>query len=206
MSLLRLSEPLLALCFWHTNSCMSNQTDERSFCLPSLVTTRNVAESLRSHKHHMDMCRIYLYTSLTSLTLPQLVALLLVLVCHSNVPWKNYSRSQPPAISSDYELLRRGCVGNNETRARNKLARPLRKYREKYLEFEVLTAAVTKSTILWDITPCSPLSVNRRFWETYRLHIQSRTNELSKRPAWKQVAQKVVLEKNTICLEATATY
>jgi hypothetical protein len=29
--------------------------------------------------------------------------------------------------------------------------------------FEVLTAVVMKSSILWDITPCSPLRVNRRF-------------------------------------------
>jgi hypothetical protein len=31
-----------------------------------------------------------------------------------------------------------------------------------------------KSTIFWDITPCSPLSVNRRFGGTYRLHLQGR--------------------------------
>jgi hypothetical protein len=28
-----------------------------------------------------------------------------------------------------------------------------------------------KSTILWDITPCSPLIVNRRFRGTYHLHL-----------------------------------
>jgi hypothetical protein len=33
--------------------------------------------------------------------------------------------------------------------------------------FEVLTAAVMKSTIFWDITPCSSLKVNRRFGATY---------------------------------------
>jgi hypothetical protein len=33
--------------------------------------------------------------------------------------------------------------------------------------FEVLTAMVMKSTIFWDITPCSPLNVNRRFGGTY---------------------------------------
>jgi hypothetical protein len=38
--------------------------------------------------------------------------------------------------------------------------------------FEVLTAVVMKGTIFWDITPCSPLSVNRRFGETYRFHLQ----------------------------------
>jgi hypothetical protein len=32
--------------------------------------------------------------------------------------------------------------------------------------FEVLTAVVLKSTIFWDITPCSPLRVNQRFGGT----------------------------------------
>jgi hypothetical protein len=31
-----------------------------------------------------------------------------------------------------------------------------------------------KNNIFWDITLCSPLKVNGRFGETYRLHIQSR--------------------------------
>jgi hypothetical protein len=35
--------------------------------------------------------------------------------------------------------------------------------------FEVLTPVVMKSTIFWDTTLCSPLKVNRRFGETYRL-------------------------------------
>jgi hypothetical protein len=30
----------------------------------------------------------------------------------------------------------------------------------RYVGFEVLTAVVMKSTIFWDITPCSPLKVN----------------------------------------------
>jgi hypothetical protein len=38
-----------------------------------------------------------------------------------------------------------------------------------YLEFEVCTAVIMKSTIFWDITPCSPLKVNRRFGGVYRL-------------------------------------
>jgi hypothetical protein len=32
-----------------------------------------------------------------------------------------------------------------------------------YVGFEVFTAVVIKSTIFWDITPCSPLSVNLCF-------------------------------------------
>jgi hypothetical protein len=31
-----------------------------------------------------------------------------------------------------------------------------------------------KSNIFWDITPCSPLKINRRFGGTYRLHLQGR--------------------------------
>jgi hypothetical protein len=42
--------------------------------------------------------------------------------------------------------------------------------------FEVFTAVVMKSINFWDITPCSPLSVNRRFGETYRLPLPGRRN------------------------------
>jgi hypothetical protein len=47
-----------------------------------------------------------------------------------------------------------------------------------------------KSTIFWDITPCSPLSVNWRFGGTYRLHLQDRKNKLGKKLVWKQVASR----------------
>jgi hypothetical protein len=44
--------------------------------------------------------------------------------------------------------------------------------------FTVQTASINdlwmKSAIFWDITPCSPLEVNRRFGGTYRLHFQVR--------------------------------
>jgi hypothetical protein len=43
-----------------------------------------------------------------------------------------------------------------------------------------------KSINFWDITPCSPLSVNRRFGGTYRLHLQGRTNNFSKQAGGKQ--------------------
>jgi hypothetical protein len=39
---------------------------------------------------------------------------------------------------------------------------------------EVLTTVVIKSTIFWDITPCSPFKVNQRLGGTYRLHLQGR--------------------------------
>jgi hypothetical protein len=41
--------------------------------------------------------------------------------------------------------------------------------------FQVLTEVAMKtSSIFWDITPCSPLKVNRRFGGTYRTHLQGR--------------------------------
>jgi hypothetical protein len=47
-------------------------------------------------------------------------------------------------------------------------------FNEFYIVFEVLTAVVMKSTIFWDITPCSALKVNRRLGGTYHLHLQGR--------------------------------
>jgi hypothetical protein len=44
-----------------------------------------------------------------------------------------------------------------------------------------------KSIIFWDMTPCSPLSYNRHFGGTYRLHLQGHRNRFSK-PESKQVA------------------
>jgi hypothetical protein len=34
-----------------------------------------------------------------------------------------------------------------------------------------------KSIIFWDMTPCNPLSVNRCFGKTYRLHLEGRRNK-----------------------------
>jgi hypothetical protein len=43
-----------------------------------------------------------------------------------------------------------------------------------FVGFEVLTVVVMKIAILWRVTPCSPLNVNRRFWGTHCLHLQDR--------------------------------
>jgi hypothetical protein len=45
-----------------------------------------------------------------------------------------------------------------------------------------------KSSIFWDITPCSPFKANRRFGGTYCLHFQGR--RISR--ALKQVARKEI--------------
>jgi hypothetical protein len=42
------------------------------------------------------------------------------------------------------------------------------------VEFEILTAVVMKSSIFWDITPCSPLKVNRHFGRTCRIYFKGR--------------------------------
>jgi hypothetical protein len=51
-----------------------------------------------------------------------------------------------------------------------------------------------KSTIFWDITPCSPLSVNRRFGGTYRFHLQGRKNKLTK----KRTTRRYIPENGTL--------
>jgi hypothetical protein len=43
---------------------------------------------------------------------------------------------------------------------------------EEGIGFDVLTAVVMKSSVFWDITPCSSVKVNRHIGETYRLHLQ----------------------------------
>jgi hypothetical protein len=43
-----------------------------------------------------------------------------------------------------------------------------------YSRFEVFKAVVMKGSIFWDITPCSPLEVNRRFGGKCRLYLQGR--------------------------------
>jgi hypothetical protein len=65
------------------------------------------------------------------------------------------------------------------------MAQPL--YQWNYVGFEVLTAVVMKNTIFWDITPCSPLSVNR-FGGIYRLHLpcrRIRRARLQSESSWK---------------------
>jgi hypothetical protein len=52
--------------------------------------------------------------------------------------------------------------------------------RTEYVGLEVLTPVVMKSAIFWDLTPCSPLKVNRSSGRTYRLHLQDRGISLAR--------------------------
>jgi hypothetical protein len=45
-------------------------------------------------------------------------------------------------------------------------------FRNVIIGSEVLTAAVMKNSVFWDITLCSPLEVNRCFGGTYWFHFQ----------------------------------
>jgi hypothetical protein len=66
----------------------------------------------------------------------------------------------------------RRCVKKIVLNASKK--RRKRKQSVGFVGFQVLTAVVMKSTMFRNITPCSPLEVNRRFGRTYRLHLQGR--------------------------------
>jgi hypothetical protein len=43
-----------------------------------------------------------------------------------------------------------------------------------YVGFGILTAVAMQSSVFWDITPCNPLKLNRRFGITYHLDFQTR--------------------------------
>jgi hypothetical protein len=45
-----------------------------------------------------------------------------------------------------------------------------------HVGFEILTVVILKSAVFWDIMPCSPLKVNRRFGGTCRLQLQGKNN------------------------------
>jgi hypothetical protein len=78
-----------------------------------------------------------------------------------------------------------------------------------YIRFEVLTAVVMNSSILWDVIPCNPLKVNERFGSTRHLHLQS--GRLSQaRTRLKQVATRAcfmlvsyMIYSSTLKMEAT---
>jgi hypothetical protein len=61
------------------------------------------------------------------------------------------------------------------------------------VEFDVLAAMVMKSTIFWNIKPCSPLKLNRRFGGIYRLRLQGRRISRARnqrRSRWRYVPPK----------------
>jgi hypothetical protein len=65
-----------------------------------------------------------------------------------------------PQMEGHWKKNKRGYIGMSWTKLN--------------VGFAVLTVVVVKSTIFWDITLCSLLSVNRRFVGIYRLHLQGR--------------------------------
>jgi hypothetical protein len=58
--------------------------------------------------------------------------------------------------------------------------------------FEVLTAVVMKDSVFWDMTPYSPLKVNRRLGGTCRLLLQGRSITQARKPESKQVESRAL--------------
>jgi hypothetical protein len=69
-------------------------------------------------------------------------------------------------------LCKRKCISIHQTLRHCSSIEAGNKWRN--VGFEVLRAVVMKSTIFWDITPCSPLKLKQRFGGTYRLYHQGR--------------------------------
>jgi hypothetical protein len=57
--------------------------------------------------------------------------------------------------------------------------------------FEVLIALVTKSSVVYDVTQCSPLKVNRRFGGTSRLHHECRRISQTRDQREKQLLRRL---------------
>jgi hypothetical protein len=74
-----------------------------------------------------------------------------------------------------------------------------------YLRFEVLTAMVMKRFVFWDITPCSPLKVNRRFGGTCRIHLQGRRiNQARNQHESCSLAYSSTLKMEATCFSETS--
>jgi hypothetical protein len=61
------------------------------------------------------------------------------------------------------------------------------------------TKGRVKSTIFWDITPCSSLKVNRRFGGTYHLHLQGRISRARYQQVEITVTRGVVFGELPVC-------
>jgi hypothetical protein len=62
-----------------------------------------------------------------------------------------------------------------------------------------------KSTIFWDITPCSPLKVNRRFGGTCRLHLQGRRMRQVRNHREAGINQNVISQKIELFITTAAS-
>jgi hypothetical protein len=84
---------------------------------------------------------------------------------------QNQKRFKQPAGSVTGELDGSSFTHRSPSRA----IIALRLNKSYSIGFEVLTAVVMKSPIFWNITPCIPLIINRRFGGPRRLHFHEPT-------------------------------
>jgi hypothetical protein len=76
-----------------------------------------------------------------------------------------------------------------------------------YVEFEIFKAAITNSSLFWDIMLFSPVKIDGRFAEIYRLRFQRR-KAVKQETNMKQAGIRALLPRNIGCvpLNYTALY
>jgi hypothetical protein len=72
--------------------------------------------------------------------------------------------------------------------------------------FEDLTAAVMKSSVFWNITPCSQLKVNRGFGETCHLNLQGRRMSRARNELLSRHILRPWIWRQNITLECLFTF
>jgi hypothetical protein len=127
----------------------------------------------------------YFVSKIAHAGLPKLLTRIFVSVCGSFSTLLIY-------IASNGMVIDEGCIWNDSGGCGRGLIEKL------------------KSIIFWDMTPCSPLHVSRRFGGTYRLHLQGRRNKFSKKPAchllarWFAEPVSSTLKMEAICSSETS--
>jgi hypothetical protein len=79
----------------------------------------------------------------------------------------------------------------------------------KFSGYKVLVSAVMKNLIFWDVTPSTPLKVNQRFGETYRLHLQGRrikNQDILPAPFCFLAYSSILKMKATFCTEMSVNF
>jgi hypothetical protein len=66
----------------------------------------------------------------------------------------------------------KGVEGREPRRARLTILRHMFGFHVSSVGIKAFTAVAMKSSVLWNITLCSPVEVNTRFDATYRFHLQ----------------------------------
>jgi hypothetical protein len=126
-------------------------------------------------------------------------------VLQQHFPQKNRGkpRTFPVRISGIWTESWIRHIAIRRTPPLNRVARPI--FVTAFLAWGCIFRLV-KSSVLWNITPCSPLKVNRPFGRTYRLHLPVE-NKTSKKPAFTLVScssYSSTLNMKAVCSSETS--